>query len=168
MSSGKTRYPDPIAETRRKWVDHGWSSAADGVSAVISVIRAQQILIHRIDVVLRPLDLTFARYEILMHLSFSDSGYESMSGLGHLLQVHPTSVSSAVDRLETQGLVERCRDSRDGRVVDVRITDDGRARALAATTVLNGQVFEQLGISEHQTDQLQDVLRSLRANAGDF
>ena len=39
---------------------------------------------------------------------------------------------------------------------------------LAATAALNGQVFEQLGITEHQTNQLRTVLRALRANAGDF
>jgi hypothetical protein len=48
------------------------------------------------------------------------------------------------------------------------ITEAGKARALAATTALNGQVFEQLGITEHQISQLRTVLRSLRANAGDF
>ena len=42
------------------------------------------------------------------------------------------------------------------------------ATAHAATTALNAQVFEQLGITPHQTDQLRTVLRSLRANAGDF
>jgi len=48
------------------------------------------------------------------------------------------------------------------------ITESGRARALAATAALNGQVFEQLGITENQTNQLHTVLRALRANAGDF
>jgi hypothetical protein len=48
------------------------------------------------------------------------------------------------------------------------ITDAGRTRALAATAALNGQVFEQLGITEHQINQLRTVLRALRANAGDF
>ena len=56
----------------------------------------------------------------------------------------------------------------DRRAVLASITEAGRARALAATTALNGQVFEQLGITEHQISQLRTVLRALRANAGDF
>ena len=62
---------------------------------------------ERIDAVLRPLELTFARYEVLRLLSFSSAGAMPMTRLGSLLQVHPTSVTSAVDRLERQGFVER-------------------------------------------------------------
>ena len=91
-----------------------------------------------------------------------------MTRMGALLQVHPTSVTSAVDRLESQGFVERLPHPTDRRAVLASITEAGRARVLAATTALNGQVFEQLGITEHQISQLRTVLRALRANAGDF
>jgi DNA-binding MarR family transcriptional regulator len=91
-----------------------------------------------------------------------------MTRMGALLQVHPTSVTSAVDRLEAQGFVERLPHPTDRRAVLASITATGRARATAATTALNAQVFEQLGITENQTNQLRTVLRALRANAGDF
>ena len=67
---------------------------------VTSVVRVQQLLLERIEAVLRPLDLTFARYEVLRLLPFSSAGAMSMTRMGSLLQVHPTSVTSAVDRLE--------------------------------------------------------------------
>ncbi len=168
MTIGKTLESDPIEEARRQWVAHGWADAADGMAAVTSIVRAQQIVLQRIDTVLRPLDLTFARYEILMLLSFTKRGALPMTRMGALLQVHPTSVTSAVDRLESQGFVERQPHPTDRRAVLAAITDDGKARAMAATAALNGQVFEQLGITENQTDQLRNVLRALRANAGDF
>lgn len=168
MTIGRTLESDPIEEARRKWIEHGWADAADGMAAVTSVVRAQQILLQRIDTVLRPLDLTFARYEILTLLSFTKQGSLPMTKMGALLQVHPTSVTSAVDRLEAQGFVERQPHPTDRRAVLASITESGRARALAATHALNGQVFEQLGITEHQVNQLRTVLRALRANAGDF
>lgn len=168
MTIGRTLESDPIEEARRQWVTHGWGSAADGMAAVTSIVRAQQIVLQRIDTVLRPLDLTFARYEILMLLSFTKRGALPMTRMGALLQVHPTSVTSAVDRLESQGFVERRPHPTDRRAVLAAITESGRARGLAATTALNAQVFEQLGITDHQTDQLRSVLRALRANAGDF
>lgn len=168
MTIGRTLESDPIEEARRQWVTHGWGAAADGMAAVTSIVRAQQIVLQRIDTVLRPLDLTFARYEILMLLSFTKRGALPMTRMGALLQVHPTSVTSAVDRLESQGFVERRPHPTDRRAVLAVITESGRARGLAATTALNAQVFEQLGITEHQTDQLRSVLRALRANAGDF
>ena len=168
MTIGRTLDSDPIEEARRQWVAHGWAEAADGMAAVTSIVRAQQIVLQRIDTVLRPLDLTFARYEILTLLSFTKHGALPMTRMGALLQVHPTSVTSAVDRLEGQGFVERLPHPTDRRAVLASITEAGRARALAATAALNGQVFEQLGITEHQTNQLRTVLRALRANAGDF
>ena len=168
MTIGRTLESDPIEEARRQWISHGWEQAADGMAAVTSIVRAQQIVLQRIDTVLRPLDLTFARYEILTLLSFTRTGSLPMTKMGALLQVHPTSVTSAVDRLESQGFVERIPHPTDRRAVLASITEAGRARVLAATTALNGQVFEQLGITEHQISQLRTVLRALRANAGDF
>ena len=168
MTIGRTLDSDPIEEARRQWVAHGWEDAADGMAAVTSIVRAQQIVLQRIDTVLRPLDLTFARYEILTLPSFTKQGSLPMTKMGALLQVHPTSVTSAVDRLEGQGFVERLPHPTDRRAVLASITEAGRARALAATAALNGQVFEQLGITEHQVNQLRTVLRALRANAGDF
>ena len=168
MTIGRTLESDPIEEARRQWIAHGWGDAADGMAAVTSIVRAQQIVLQRIDTVLRPLDLTFARYEILTLLSFTKRGALPMTRMGTLLQVHPTSVTSAIDRLEGQGFVERLPHPTDRRAVLASITESGRARALQATAALNGQVFERLGITEHQTSQLRSVLRALRANAGDF
>ncbi len=168
MTIGKMLDTDPIGEAHRLWVKHGWADAADGMAAVTSLVRAQQIMMQRIDVVLRPLNLTFARYEILMLLGFSRSGSLPMTRMGSLLQVHPTSVTSAVDRLEAQGFVERLPHPSDRRAVLASVTDAGRAQATSATAALNGQVFENLGITDNQVEQLRGVLRSFRANAGDF
>ncbi len=168
VSGARVPAQDPIEEARRQWIAHGWADAADGMAAVTSIVRAQQILLQRIDTVLRPLDLTFARYEILTLLSFTRAGALPMTRMGALLQVHPTSVTSAVDRLETQGFVERVPHPTDRRAVLASITDTGRDRSLQATAALNARVFARLGISANQTNQLRSVLRALRASAGDF
>ena len=117
---------DPIREAHSQWVRHGWADAADGMAMVTSLVRVQQLLMERIDAVLRPLDLTFARYEVLRLLSFVQSGSMPMTRLGSLLQVHPTSVTSAVERLVRQGYVERLRRENDRRVVLASLTDAGR------------------------------------------
>ena len=98
---------DPIAAAHDQWVAHGWTDAADGMALMTSVVRAQQLVHERVESVLRPHDLTFARFEILRLLAFSRRREMPMSRLGSLLQVHATSVTSAVARLEKQGLVER-------------------------------------------------------------
>jgi len=101
VTIGKMLDIDPIDEARRQWVEHGWGAAADGMAAVTSIVRAQQIVLQRIDTVLRPLDLTFARFEILTLLSFTKRGSLPMTRMGALLQVHPTSVTSAAWRTST-------------------------------------------------------------------
>ena len=161
------RQRDPIREAHRQRVRHGWSDAADGMVMVTSLVRAQQLLMERIDAVLRPLELTFARYEVLRLLSFSSAGAMPMTRLGSLLQVHPTSVTSAVDRLERQGFVERQRHDEDRRVVLAAITDAGRAVVDKATDGLNAEVFERSGLPEGQLGELTRLLGVLRAEAGD-
>ncbi len=77
------------------------------MAAVTSVFRAQQIFLARIDTILRPLGLTFARYEVLMLLVFSRAGSLPLNKMGARLQVHPTSITNAVNRLEEGGLISR-------------------------------------------------------------
>src|SRR3712207_1096124 len=158
---------DPIREAHRQWVRHGWGEAADGMVMVTSLVRVNQLLLERIDAVLRPLGLTFARYEVLRLLSFSRAGAMPMTRLGSLLQVHPTSVTSAVDRLEAQGFVARERRAEDKRVVLASITSDGRAVVERATEGLNAEVFQQPGLSAKELASLTTLLGVLRASAGD-
>ncbi|MCB0905748.1 MAG: MarR family transcriptional regulator [Nocardioidaceae bacterium] len=158
---------DPIAEAHRQWVDHGWGDAADGMAMVTSLVRVQQLMMERIDAVLRPLGLSFARYEVLRLLSFSRSGSMPMTRLGSLLQVHPTSVTSAVDRLQAQDFVERLRREQDKRVILASITPLGRDVVERATEGLNRDVFAAPGLATDQLAALTDLLGALRAHAGD-
>jgi DNA-binding MarR family transcriptional regulator len=159
---------DPIAQAHQHWRTQGWSAAADGMAAVTSVMRAAQWWQARIDTALRPFGLTFARYEVLMLLLFSRRGALPMRVVGERLQVHPTSVTSAVDRLERQRLVRRVPHPDDRRAVLATITEDGRAAALAATQVLNRDVFGDPGLDAHDAAALVDLLTDLRRRAGDF
>lgn len=137
------------------------------MSLVTSIARTHQLLMERIDGVLRPLDLTFARYEILRLLAFSRAGAMPMTRLGSLLQVHPASVTSAVNRLVSQGFVDRQRGEQDRRVILAAITPGGRAVVEKATDGLNAEVFEVPGIAGHQVTALTDLLGEFRAAAGD-
>ncbi|WP_239335661.1 MarR family winged helix-turn-helix transcriptional regulator [Frankia sp. CiP3] len=168
MSSPKPLPFDPIEEARRQWTAHGWAQTADSMAAVTSVMRAQQIILARVDEVLRPFELTFARYELLMLLLFSRAGSLPMSKVGNRLQVHPTSVTSAVDRLAAQGFVRRIPHPTDRRATLAEITAAGRDVAAAATDRLNESVFANPDLSPDQITSLVDILREFRGRAGDF
>lgn len=160
--------PDPIAEAHRLWVEQGWEGAADGMAAITSLMRAHQIALGRVESVLKPLGLSFARYEVLMLLRLSRRGTLPMGVIGSRLQVHPTSVTNAVDRLEAAGLVERQPHPTDRRAILVALTADGRKVADKATDALNGSVFLDPGLSASGVRTLVKVLRQMRRDAGDF
>ena len=63
---------DPIDEAARQWAEH-WEGVAP-MHAVTSLMRVQQLVLGRLDGVLKPLSLTFARYEALVLLTFSSRG----------------------------------------------------------------------------------------------
>jgi DNA-binding MarR family transcriptional regulator len=153
---------DPIAEARRQWQEHGWIDAADGMATVTSIIRAQQVLLQRVEEHLAPFGLSFARFELLRLLAFTRHGELPLGKLGARLQVHPTSITSAVDRLETQGLVERHPHPTDGRTTLAVITDPGRDIVERATKVLNDEVFAAIGLTERESSQLYKLLEKLR------
>ena len=159
---------DPIAEAERQWGVHGWPEQAPGMAVVTSIMRLQQIFLARADAVLRPQGLTFARYEVLMLLSFSQKGALPLGKIGERLQVNPASVTNAVDRLEADGLVARRSNPDDGRGTLAALTAVGRRRAAEATSAMNEQVFTDLGLPDPTVRTLFDLLADLRRAAGDF
>ena len=138
------------------------------MAVVTSVMRVQQLLLVRADGALRPFELTFARYEVLMLLSFSSRGALPLGKIGERLQVNPASVTNAIDRLEEQGLVARVPNPADGRGTLARLTDEGRARAAAATDAVNSSVFVDLGLTAEGIERLFELLRDVRLAARDF
>ena len=106
--------------------------------------------------------------ELLRLLAFTRDGALPITKASDQLQVHVTSVTHAVRRLEASGLVERVPHPTDGRTTLVRITDVGRATVEAATVTLNDQVFADVGMSDFESRALVASLETLRRNAGDF
>jgi len=138
------------------------------MAAVTAIMRVQQILLAELDGVLRPYDLTFARYEALVLLSFSRAGALPMRLIGQRLMVHPTSVTNTIDRLEQQGLVVRRPNPRDGRGTLAEITGAGRAAVAGATADLMAADFGMSGYDPGELESISAILRGLRVAAGDF
>ncbi|MFC7673063.1 MarR family transcriptional regulator [Mycolicibacterium sp. GCM10028919] len=160
--------PDPIALARANWESAGWGDVADGMVAVTSVMRAHQILLARVENALRPYDLSFSRFELLRLLAFSRTGALPITKASDRLQVHVTSVTHAIRRLEADGLVERTPHPTDGRTTLVRLTDLGRSTVEDATVTLNKEVFADIGITDDASRTLAAAIESLRHHAGDF
>ena len=159
---------DPIALAQENWTAAGWGDVADGMALVTSIMRVQQLMLARVEAALRPFELTFARFEVLMLLHFSSRGSMPVGKIGERLQVHPASVTNAVQRLAAAGLVERATNPDDGRSVLASITPAGRNLALEAAETLNRQVFAAVGVEEGDRVTLLGRLADWRAAHGDF
>ena len=157
---------DPIDEAARQW-ERRWS-AVPAMHAVTSLMRVQQLVIARLDALLKPHGLTFARYEALVLLVFSSRGSLPLGKMGQRLQVHPTSVTSIVQRLEAAGLIVRRPHPEDGRAVLAEITSAGRALVEAATSDLVDARFGLDALDDDDLGRLSELLRPVRAEAGDF
>ena len=136
--------------------------------AVTSLMRVQQLVLAQLDEILKAHGLTFARYEALVLLTFSRAGALPLGKMGERLRVHPTSVTSIIDRLQAAGLVVRRRHPEDGRAVLAEITDAGRDLVERATKDLVEARFALSALSPEQLRELSNVLREVRALAGDF
>ncbi|MFI8851752.1 MarR family transcriptional regulator [Streptomyces sp. 891-h] len=157
---------DPIARADEHWKQR-WGSVPS-MAAITSIMRAHQILLSEVDAVVKPYGLTFARYEALVLLTFSQKGELPMSKIGERLMVHPTSVTNTVDRLQTAGFVEKRPNPNDGRGTLAAITEKGREVCDAATKDLMAMDFGLGAYDTVQLDEIFDLLRPLRVAAGDF
>jgi DNA-binding MarR family transcriptional regulator len=117
---------------------------------------------------LRPLGLTFPRYEALMLLSFTRAGALPLGKIGERLQVHRTSVTNIVDKLEADGLVRRVPHAADRRATLAEITPAGRDAAQKATAALNAAAFGIDALGHDEQEAVTALLRALRVDAGDF
>lgn len=157
---------DPVARAAELWEQRIGPSGT--MAAVTGLMRVQQIIQSAVDGALKPHGLTFARYEALILLGFARRSSLPMRVMGERLQLHPTSVTNIVDRLERDGLVKRLPHPTDRRTTLVEITEDGRARATEATQAVTGIDFGLQGLTGKQTEQLVELLTKVRKATGDF
>ncbi len=158
---------DLIAEAKHNWDTQGWGEST-AMAAATSITRAHQIVLARINEALAPLDLTFSRYEALVLISLSKAGSLPMGKVGERLQVHPTSVTNTINRLEGDGFVERRAHPTDKRTTLASITAAGRRQAAVATTALEAIRFGMGEVDDTACGTVTDALSLLRASAGDF
>ncbi|MCU1356902.1 MAG: MarR family transcriptional regulator [Acidimicrobiales bacterium] len=138
------------------------------MQAATSIMRAQQIVLSRVDEALRPWSLTFARYEVLVLLHFTKTGTLPLGKMGDRLMLHQASITNLVDRLEEQGLVRRLAHPTDRRTTLAELTPEGRKVVKAATKAVVGTSVGVAELTDRDTKDLHRILKKLRAGAADF
>ena len=121
-----------------------------------------QALSQQLERTLRPLGLTHAQLGALVQLGLDQSHGFSGAELANRAGVTPQSMSTAIGSLLERGLVVRTPHPTHGRVLEVRITDDGvrlLKRAQGAAKTVEDRAVAQLSDEEHA--QLSSLIHRL-------
>lgn len=105
--------------------------------------------------ILQPLGLTHPQY--LVMLALWESAPRSLGELADELAMEPATLSPLVKRLEVQGRVTRSHRPADERVLDIALTEAGRALRERALSVPE-QVMERVGMDADELAALRDGL----------
>jgi DNA-binding MarR family transcriptional regulator len=107
-------------------------------------------------------DATLPRFDVMAALNRHPEGL-TMGSLSRWLRVSNGNVTGVVSRLEADGLVSRQPRPNDQRVIDVRLTDDGRAAFDSLARAHEGWVDELLGgLDADGARTLMDLLGQVR------
>jgi DNA-binding MarR family transcriptional regulator len=92
----------------------------------------------------------------------SDSAPVRVSDLARQMYLNPSTVVGILDRLEAKGLAVRTRSKRDHRVVEVELTDKGKAISERSPSVAQGMLLHGLeGLSGHDLRVVSEGLEAL-------
>lgn len=110
--------------------------------------------------VLEPLGLTHPQY--LVMLALWERSPRSLGELADTLAMEPATLSPIVKRLEARGRVTRTRRAADERVLDIALTDAGRALRADALSVPE-QIMARVGVDVDALVRLRDGLAPFTA-----
>ncbi len=93
--------------------------------AFLNIRRTADFLVGRVADVLKPADLSLTQYNVLRILRGAGDDGRTCGEIGERLVTRDPDITRLLDRLEKRRLIARARDSRDRRVITVRITHEG-------------------------------------------
>ena len=133
-------------------------------SAAYLMKRILAFMAAEVDQALEPRGLTNAQWVPLLKLHRGSAG--TAAELARNCSMDAGAMTRTLDRLEAKGLVARARSSQDRRVVNLELTEEGRATASQIPAVLcsvQNKFLQPLSIGEWE--QLKDLLRRVLDNA---
>ena len=126
--------------------------------------RSMNIVKEAVDDELAPTGLTHAQWVPLLKIYLEEAS--TVAELARETQVDVGAMTRTLDRLEMKGLVRRVRSSEDRRVVNVELTDEGRATAKMIPAVLcRVQNAHLRGFTQEEWQLLKSLLRRVLDNA---
>ena len=149
-----------IAEPKTEIYDPKTFDPKTGIGGLVARVRVK--LFEALDEELAPFDITAAQYVILVNLAH---GVDSASGLCKGVSYDPGAMTRMIDRLERKGLVRRVRSPEDRRVVNLALTEEGKAvypKLVASAAAATNRRLR--GFTKAEAQQLERLLQRMLAN----
>lgn len=160
IGSASPALNDPVSMAASAW-ERRWPER-DRMQTATELMRAHRFLVDDLDERLRPLGLTYARYEALLLLFFDQRGALPLVELTDQLQVDTSSSFSTVRWLEDNDLLERTLEPGDDGEVFAEITPKGRALTDRASQIVADARFGLDAMSDAECRQLTHLLARQR------
>ena len=97
--------------------------------AWVGLLHAHATLVKQLDAELTTAHgISLSGFEVLWRLAEADHGRLRMTDLAGLVMLSPSGLSRLVDRLESEGMIERVACPEDGRAINATITEAGRRK----------------------------------------
>lgn len=136
------------------------ATVANHGASIWAVLHAAHTLEDKVEEALGKAGLSTPKYSVLNALVETGEAL-SLSDLAARLSCVRSNMTQLVDRLETDGLVQRVSDPHDRRAVKAAITDEGRVRYEAGSAELD-KVHQEFASSVSEADS-QALVRLLSA-----
>jgi DNA-binding MarR family transcriptional regulator len=152
--------------------DHGTYQPLKGIGALLTRVKAEMLIaIDRelaADKRLGPLELSAAQWVIIANLA-GPEGPRSAADLCKGISYDAGAMTRMLDRLEAKGLIRRTRSAEDRRLMNLELTDEGRA-AYPRMRELSMTVANRFlhGFSKSEARALEGFLVRMLENAHGF
>lgn len=137
--------------------------------AWVGLLHAHATMVKQLDAeLLTAHGLSLSAFEVLWRLATAERGRMRMTELAELVLLSPSGLSRLVDRLESEGMIERIACPTDGRAINATITEAGRARLSASEATHFEGVRRQFlaHFSEAEVGQLGEFWLRLAPHCG--
>jgi DNA-binding MarR family transcriptional regulator len=135
-------------------------------AAFLELCRTQDLLSRRLSALLKAEDLSGTQYNVLRILRGAPEGLKC-GEIGNRMITRDPDITRLLDRLETRGLISRCRETKDRRMVMARITPEGLELLARMDEPVREMHRRQLGhLGRDRLGMLTGLLQTARDEAG--
>ena len=132
----------------------------------LDLLRTSDVLSRRLACVLKSEDLSSNQYNVLRILRGAPEGLPC-GEIGSRMITRDPDITRLLDRLEKRGLISRCRETKDRRMVLTRISPEGLKLLARLDEPVQEAHREQLGhLGRERLRALAELLRDSRGSIG--